>query len=71
MPRGKAKSRFDKEKDQCEFEKSSWCELPKWKRCSYCLRLADGRKACGWIAETWDMRIDMNKELQESADPCA
>jgi len=53
MPKGKAKSRFcftiDRNTNKvkgCKYENQSWCDLPKFKRCSDCLRLADGRKAC-------------------------
>jgi len=34
-------------KNECEYSDNSWCNLPKYKRCEYCLRLRDGSKACG------------------------
>lgn len=53
MPRGKAKSRFNFNEDEktgkligCEFENSTWCNLPKYKRCEDCMRLKGGGKAC-------------------------
>ena len=53
MPKGKAKGRFNFDKDEktgkekgCEYEDGSWCNLPKYKRCEYCIRCADGSKAC-------------------------
>lgn len=30
----------------CEYENGSWCKLPKFKRCKYCIRVVDGSKAC-------------------------
>jgi len=53
MPKGKANTRFDFNKNHktgkeigCEFENSTWCNLPKNKRCKHCIRCVDGRKAC-------------------------
>ena len=52
MSKGKSKSRFNFNKDSngktigCSYENGSWCELPKYKRCEHCMRLADGGKAC-------------------------
>jgi len=46
MPRGVAKSRYDFDKDCCEYENGTWCSLPKFKRCEHCLRCIDGSKAC-------------------------
>lgn len=56
MSRGVAKGKWDfNEKIMegkvfdigCTYEKDSWCWLPKFKRCAYCTRFADGTKACG------------------------
>lgn len=53
MPRGKAKTRFNFEIDPktkksfgCVYENSTWCDLPKGKRCEHCMRCKDGSKAC-------------------------
>ena len=54
MPKGKAKGRFNfvedlqngKEEYGCKYEDGTWCKLPKFKRCEYCIRCADGSKAC-------------------------
>ena len=46
MSKGNAKSRYNFEKDYCEYENDSWCNLPKYKRCEHCLRLINGDKAC-------------------------
>ncbi len=53
MPKGKAKSRFNFDKDQktgkeigCKYENGTWCDLPKYKRCEDCIRCIDGTKAC-------------------------
>jgi len=53
MPKGKAKSRFNYNINPktgkeigCEYSDSSWCNLPKYKRCKDCLYVADGSKAC-------------------------
>lgn len=53
MPKGKAKSRYNFEKNPktgkeigCEYENGSWCNLPKFKRCEHCMRCVDGSKAC-------------------------
>ena len=53
MPKGKAKSRFDFTKNPktgkengCQYEKGTWCDLPKSKRCEDCIRCIDGSKAC-------------------------
>jgi hypothetical protein len=52
MSKGKAKSRFNFDKDKkgneigCEYEDGSWCNLPKYKRCEHCIRCVDGSKAC-------------------------
>ena len=43
---GKIKSKYDYEKEYCEYENQSWCELPKFKRCKDCIRNEDGTKAC-------------------------
>lgn len=57
MSRGKAKTRFNFEKDLktgkeigCEYEKGTWCKLPKYKRCEHCIRCVDGSKACSITA---------------------
>ena len=42
----RVKSYYDYEKDECKFLDDGWCELPKFKRCKYCIRLKDGSKAC-------------------------
>lgn len=53
MTKGKAKGRFNFDINPktgkefgCKFEKSTWCYLPKYKRCEYCMRVVDGSKAC-------------------------
>jgi hypothetical protein len=53
MPKGKAKRRFNFNKDMksgkevgCEFENGTWCKLPKGERCRDVIRLKDGNKAC-------------------------
>ncbi len=46
MKKGKLKSRYDFDKEYCEFEDQSWCNLPKYKRCKHCIRCKDGSKAC-------------------------
>lgn len=53
MPKGKAKSRFNFEIDEktgkeigCQYEKGTWCELPKYKRCEHCIRCVNGDKSC-------------------------
>ena len=53
MPKGKAKSRYNFDKDTktgkeigCKYENGTWCELPKHKRCEDCMRCSDGSKAC-------------------------
>lgn len=53
MPKGKAKSKYNFDIDPktgkvigCIYEKGTWCELPKGKRCEDCMRCIDGRKAC-------------------------
>ena len=38
--------RYNFTTEYCEYEKQSWCELPKYKRCKYCIRCIDGSKAC-------------------------
>jgi len=46
MPKGKAKTKWDFEKNKCEYEDDYWCKLPKYKRCEDCIRCTDGSKAC-------------------------
>ena len=52
MARGKPKGRYNFDKDKngkeigCEYENGTWCDLPKFKRCKYCIRCANGDKAC-------------------------
>jgi hypothetical protein len=41
------KSKFNYITGVCVFEKQSWCNLPKYKRCEDCIRLKDKTKACG------------------------
>ena len=42
----KVKSKFNFIKGNCKYEKDTWCNLQKRKRCSDCIRLKDGSKAC-------------------------
>jgi len=37
---------YDHNNDKCPHADSSWCNLPKYKHCKFCLRLKDGSKAC-------------------------
>nr|BFF40264.1 hypothetical protein BACY1_20690 [Tenacibaculum mesophilum] len=47
MAKGKAKSKFDFDKESCKFlNNGNWCNLPKYKRCEDVIRCADGAKAC-------------------------
>jgi hypothetical protein len=40
------KSRYNFEKETCEYESGTWCNLPKYKRCKDCIRCTNGDKAC-------------------------
>jgi hypothetical protein len=42
----KFKSKWNYKKDYCDYQKQTWCELPKYKKCKDCIRLSDGTKAC-------------------------
>ena len=44
--KGKANSKFDFVKETCQYEKGTWCNLPKGKRCEHVIRCKDGSKAC-------------------------
>lgn len=47
MPKGIAKTKWDfSKKKGCKYERQTWCELPKRKRCDSCILLANGDKAC-------------------------
>jgi len=39
-------SKWNHKTDSCEYEDGSWCKLPKFKHCKFCMRLTDGTKAC-------------------------
>jgi hypothetical protein len=39
-------SKWNPETESCEFERGSWCDLPKYKHCKHCMRLPNGDKAC-------------------------
>jgi len=44
-----SKSRWNGRTNSCEYENSSWCNLPKFKRCERCMRCTDESKACGMM----------------------
>jgi hypothetical protein len=47
MPKGKAKSKYNFEKDECKYTApAGWCDLPKYGRCESLIDCGKDGKAC-------------------------